>query len=140
MKQHEFEHAQRIALALTWANNKDYQAARAELKEYNAMDMLERKREQARRTIERAEAELARLESLPREPSVEDDPTPVIYFAKSFGGSKYYDYAAIKAGDGLWYTTGPRAPKGYNWPDLVNWMFSEGDEPDIGIATKWEGI
>lgn len=35
-------------------------------------------------------------------------------------GTKYR-YAAIKA-EGLWYTTGPSAPKGYSWDNLTAWL------------------
>lgn len=118
----------------------NYNQARKNLKEYNAMDSIERRRISAQRTIERAERELARLESLPKEPTLADDPNPIIYFVKSFGGSREYDYAALKAGDGKWYTTGPRSPKGYTWAELVDWMFSEGDEPVIMIGTKWKTL
>lgn len=62
--------------------------------------------------------ELARIESRPEEPVA----GTVIRFDMRFEGpfSKAYDYAAIRAGDGLWYTTGPRSPKGYN--ELLDWM------------------
>ena len=34
-----------------------------------------------------------------------------------------YDYAATRAGDGLWYVTGPRSLKGgRTWEDLVGWL------------------
>lgn len=113
--------------------------ARTELRRYNAMDPIERKREQARRTIERAEAQLARLDALPAEPILDGDPCPVIYFAKSFGGSAYYDYAAIKASDGLWYTTGPRTPKGFTWDALIEWITDGGTTPvTISLGTEWK--
>lgn len=35
-----------------------------------------------------------------------------------------YDYAAIKAGNGRWYTTGPNSPKGFTWDELMGWMNS----------------
>jgi hypothetical protein len=58
----------------------------------------------------------------------------VITFDKVFPtGTKVYHYAAMKKviteeesefGEAteLWYTTGPKAPKGYTWDELVNWM------------------
>jgi hypothetical protein len=63
----------------------------------------------------------------------EDDFSPgsVIIFDKVFyeyngrplpKPSKAYFYAAIKAPDGLWSTTGPRAPKSYTWDELIRWM------------------
>lgn len=77
------------------------------------------------------EAELARLNSLPTEPDGTDGANVVwweMVFANS-GGYRTYTYAAVKAGDGLWYTTGPRAPKGFTWDELVDWISREGVEP-----------
>lgn len=63
--------------------------------------------------------ELTRLEALPEEPPEGS----VIRFNMQFGGhGTVYDYAAIRAGDGMWYTTGPRSPKGYSWDSLLEWM------------------
>ena len=46
----------------------------------------------------------------------------VVKFRVKFrnGGVKYR-YAAIRAG-GLWYTTGPKSPKGYTWDELLDWL------------------
>lgn len=63
--------------------------------------------------------ELARLEDRPEEPP----PGSVIRFNMQFNGyGTVYDYAALHAGDGKWYTTGPRSPKGYTWDELLDWM------------------
>lgn len=63
--------------------------------------------------------ELARLEALPEEPPEGS----VIRFNMQFDGhGTVYDYAAIHCGDGKWYTTGPRSPKGYTWDQLLDWM------------------
>ena len=58
----------------------------------------------------------------------------VIRFQKTFvkGGTKY-TYAAIKAG-GLWYTTGPKSPKGYTWNEFTAWLAAT--EP----VEKWEAM
>ena len=32
-----------------------------------------------------------------------------------------YDYAALRSG-GLWYTTGPKSPKGFTWQELISWL------------------
>ena len=45
----------------------------------------------------------------------------IIKFRKRFGNSTWYRYATIKA-KGLWYTTGPRSPKGYTWDELTAWL------------------
>ena len=48
----------------------------------------------------------------------------VLKFAKRFvKDGKLYSYAAIKV-DGLWYTTGPKSPKGFTWDELVLWLVS----------------
>ncbi len=53
----------------------------------------------------------------------------VFKFEKQFveNGPSYL-YAAIKA-KGLWYTTGPKSPKGYSWIDFVLWL-------DSGVPAK----
>lgn len=86
---------------------------------------LEHRRSTLARRISRLEAEIARLESLPEEP---DANPAIVYFRKDFGG-RDYDYAAVKAGDGLWYTTGPKSPKGYTWESLVGFIYPDGVDP-----------
>lgn len=95
------------------------------------LSMLERR-------IARLQAEADRIASLPTEPQgMEEDGTNVIYFVKNFGGSNMYDYAAVKAGDNLWYTTGPRTPKGYRWEDLIAWITDDG-QTDVTIWATTE--
>lgn len=87
------------------------------------------------REAERAEQELAFYESLPAEPEVEDNEPNVVWFTKVFqNGNKTYTYAACKAGDGLWYTSGPNVPKGYTWEKLIEWIF------DGEAANLWHAI
>lgn len=73
--------------------------------------------------------ELDRLSARPPEPVA----GTVIRFTMDFNGSREYDYAAIRAGDGLWYTTGPRSPKGYTWDQLLDWM--EGNTTGFNVLT-----
>jgi hypothetical protein len=97
-----------------------------DMRDYEALER------QAARLLEHAEK--ARAE---RERFGEDDypDQAVITFDKTFpGGTRVYHYAAMKTihledqyGNnqepyGLWYTTGPKSPKGYTWDELVNWM------------------
>jgi len=90
------------------------------------------------RTIERAQAKIDFLASLPSEPAVDEDGVAVIYFRKKFSrGGRPYDYAAIKAGDGKWYTTGPASPKGYTWAMLIKWMIDGHPDIEILVATEW---
>lgn len=91
--------------------------------------------ERHRRQAEYAERRLAELEALPEEPIVEDGEPNVIWFTKVFqNGSREYTYAACKAGDGLWYTTGPNTPKGYSWEALVEWMY------DGSSCNAWHAV
>jgi hypothetical protein len=75
--------------------------------------------------------ELERLDSIPEEP--DNDPA-ILYFEKRFanGGTdrrvKAYTYVAVKAGDGKWYTSGPRSPKGYTWEELWEFLSTGVDE------------
>lgn len=86
------------------------------------------------------QAKIDYLESLPKEPVWDDDKPNVIYFQKQFSeGGRFFDYAAIKAGDGLWYTTGPRTPKGFTWQALIEWI-DEGHWPILSRATKFKSL
>ena len=84
--------------------------------------------------------ELARIESYPDEPT--DEPA-VIYWQTDFEheGSTVYDYAALRAGDGLWYTTGPRSPKGQTWDRLIDWIMEDAVPVDgLWIAVEYERV
>jgi hypothetical protein len=87
-----------------------------------------------------AEQQLAKLEALPDEPEVEGDEPNVIWFTKVFqNGSREYTYAAVKAGDRLWYTSGPNTPKGYTWEALVEWIY-DGRSAEVWHATGYEQL
>lgn len=91
-------------------------------------------------SIATLQAELIRLASLPQEPEGSE---PVIRFHKRFGpGQREYTYAAVKANDGLWYTSGPRTPKGYTWQALVEWIFDGkcDEEQSIERASKFRPL
>jgi len=82
------------------------------------------------------------LSTLPQEPATHGDAC-VIFFEKQFNrNGQWYTYAAVKA-NGLWYSTGPRAPKGFTWDQLVEWMYG-GDgairNDKIWLATEWEQV
>jgi hypothetical protein len=84
--------------------------------------------------IEALNAEKLRLALLPAEPDTDPDDGTVLWFVKTFGGFQEYTYAVVKAGDGLWYTTGPRSPKGYTWDELIEWI---GPDVEIWVASEW---
>lgn len=71
-------------------------------------------------TITAAQEELARIASLPKEPS---DPQATVTFQIQFdGNSAVYTYAARKA-VGRWFVTGPRANRnGTTWDGMVQWI------------------
>lgn len=108
-------------------------------------NMMERRIRSAERTIERAQAQIDHLLSLPDEPEVTDkDGALAIWFERRFqrGGTKY-TYAAVKAGDGLWYTTGPQSPKGYTWIQLIDWLTRYEDDHGavkVWVATEWSAL
>lgn len=92
-------------------------------------------------SIERAQAKIDYIASLPSEPPVDEDGVVVIYFKKTFGsGGRVYDYAAIKARDGRWYTTGPQSPKGYSWVQLIKWIKDGNEYDEILVADQWVTI
>lgn len=94
----------------------------------SAIEREERRMERALIMAQQAQDRIDFLASLPDEPTtIDPDGALVIWFEKKFPtGGKWYTYAAVKASDGLWYSTGPRAPKGYAWEQLVEWMFADG--------------
>lgn len=96
---------------------------------------------QALRTAERAQQRIEFLMSLPDEPVTTDpDGALVLWFERRFGGrGKVYTYAVVKAGDGLWYTTGPQSPKGYTWDQFVTWLM-EDETVVLWQATEFEPI
>lgn len=105
---------------------------------YNTIDAQV---EAATRTIERAQAKIDRLLSLPSEPVTDDpDGALVVWFTHQFNGrGKRYTYSAVKAGDGLWYTTGPSSPKGYTWAQLIDWVMGDADAT-MWVATEWSAL
>lgn len=99
--------------------------------------------EAAQHTIARAQAKIDRLMSLPNEPSTEDpDGALVVWFRRRFAiRGQEYTYAAVKASDGLWYTTGPASPKGYSWDELVQWLYDEKNEDAVmWVAAEWTPV
>lgn len=106
--------------------------------EMPALTARERRIERAQRMIERAQHEIDRLSARPDEP---DADKAVIYFEKRFSArGTDYTYAAVKAGDGLWYTTGPKAPKGYRWDALLDWIFEYDEDIEIFVAGSFEPL
>lgn len=94
---------------------------------------------------ERLDAEITRLSLLPDEPEglVDDSEYNIIAWNARFdGGSTTYYYAARKAGDGLWYTTGPRSEQGYTWTALIDWIATRAKPVDgmIWPVTEVEGV
>lgn len=103
-------------------------------------EQLEAKMARHRREAERLEAKVAELEALPGEPEVDEGEPNVIWFTKVWqNGTREYTYAAAKAGDGLWYTTGPNTPKGYTWDQLIEWVH-DGASCEIWHATGYDPI
>lgn len=108
---------------------------------YDGRDELAARRDRLEREAARLSERIAMLDNLPEEPELADGEPVVIYFARTFSkrGAKQYDYAAIKAGDGLWYTTGPRTPKGYKWPELIQWVQENGPVA-VWVATGYDAL
>lgn len=97
----------------------------------------------AQQRIAAEQARIDRLMSLPAEPTTEDpDNALVVWFQHRFNiGGQIYTYAAVKAGDDKWYTTGPASPKGYTWDQLVEWHFTAvNDDNPMYTNTEWEAL
>lgn len=88
-------------------------------------EQIESELESLERRADRLRRRLDVIEARPPEPELVDPATGplVISFQARFNpGGRVYDYAAILADDGLWYTTGPQSPKGYGWDELMDWL------------------
>lgn len=86
------------------------------------------------------QAKIDFIDSLPDEPVADDGKPNVIFFQKQFTeGGRVYDYAALQAGDGKWYTTGPRTPKGFTWQALIEWI-NEDVPTTVSRATKFKAL
>jgi hypothetical protein len=94
----------------------------------------------AERTMERAMARIEQIANRPDEPMGNPEDGIVVFFQRTFGGvGTVYTYAMVKAGDGKWYTTGPRSPKGYTWDEVLDWL--EDDlVGDLWIATEFGAL
>jgi hypothetical protein len=93
--------------------------------------------------IAQEQARIDRLAALPEEPTTEDpDGALVVWFIHQFSPrGQRYTYAAVKASDGKWYTTGPASPKGYSWDQLVEWHFTESNQDNsMYTSGEWEEI
>lgn len=103
------------------------------VQERTMISSTEREIERLERVAYEARQRAQFLRTLPTQPKrvrvVEGQKQPkagVIFFERTFGGTRVYTYAAVKASDGLWYTTGPRTPKGFQWRELIAWINAEG--------------
>src|SRR4051812_36954809 len=91
-------------------------------------DVLETEAERCRVQADWYEVEQERAQAR-RDLYPEADPFEdgtLLRFDKRFG-SKSYSYAAIRT-DGLWYSTGPKAPKGFTWAEMVEFWVDGVDE------------
>lgn len=111
--------------------------------ERKIVNTRERQIASAENSIARAQARIDRLLSMPEEPTTDDpDGALVVWFQHQFNPrSRVYTYAAVKANDGLWYTTGPASPKGYTWDQLIDWHMNEvNTDSTMWIAGGWEPL
>ena len=51
----------------------------------------------------------------------QEDGAVIAFKVRFFKGGVNYDHAALRS-QGLWYTTGPKSPKGFTWQELVSWL------------------
>lgn len=100
-----------------------------------------RKLDRLQAQIEALQKEQVRIAALPQEPTLDGDDTPVIYFRKTFGGTRAYDITAVRCENGLWYCSGSRSPNGATWDQLVDYIGqAEPELPKIIVATEWTEI
>lgn len=90
--------------------------------------------------VAQAREQLAQVQSRPAEPDYAEE--PVIRWDMRFcSHGTVYSYVALRcAADGLWYTTGPRSPKGYTWDQLMSWIESNQVVGRIWIVSDYEEL
>lgn len=87
--------------------------------------------------IRQAEKALDRVRQLDRYGEDDWEDGVVIRFDYQFQGhGTVYSYAAIKS-NGLWYSTGPRAPKAYKWDELTSWFAEAANEVEVKVVTEY---
>lgn len=70
----------------------------------------------------------------------EDEFATAMRNAQSVTMGAVFHYAAIRVND-LWYTTGPKAPKGYSWEQLLAWLDDPlPAQPIVVLANGWPGV
>lgn len=80
---------------------------------------------------------LARVARRPDEPRGH---APVVKFTKRFAArGPFYDYAAVKSGDGYWYvTTRDSDAKAYTWDELLNFVYDRfNSEKTLVACASW---
>jgi hypothetical protein len=108
-------------------------ARRRRMAEPSKEQLLQAQIDEAANIAARARLELDRLQRRPAEPL--DDRVVRFQYQFRLGGT-IYNYAAIKAGS-LWYTTGPKSPKGYTWTELLDWLAESTNAPFLSLATEF---
>lgn len=106
----------------------------------DSVDELAARRDRLEKDLDRVTRRIEILSTIPDEPLFEDGEPTVIWFNRKFHPhSDIYTYASVRAGDGLWYSTGPTAPKGYTWEKLYQWIVQD-THATIWVATTWEQL
>lgn len=97
----------------------------------------ERKADEALRKADQARAERdARIKAMERFGPDNYPDHAIIHFDYQFyEDTKVYAYAAIKC-NGLWYSTGPRAPKAYTWAQMIEWWLRSTCDVDLHYVTE----
>lgn len=105
-----------------------------------ALESAERSLRAAELAAERAMRRIEQIENRPAEPQGDPSDGIVVFFQRTFGGvGTIYTYGMVKAGDGKWYTTGPRSPKGFTWDEVMDWL-DDDLVGDLWIATEFGAL
>lgn len=107
-------------------------------KSWNSTGPIDRA-ESLRRRAERLLAQADELESLPGEPEGE---ICMVWFTKTHGNSSMrYTYAAVRANNGGWYTTGTEPRVSKTWDELLDFIGrGEPAMPQVWLCTEVEEL
>jgi hypothetical protein len=94
--------------------------------------------------VQRDKEKTEALKRLPQEPfhNPEED-APVVYFRKTFGGEKSYEYAAIHVQDRGWIITSQQRLGHIPWTGVLQFaMLREATDFDPGfyVASGWDSL
>lgn len=126
------------AVPPSWPTKTDIEPLKKEIA-MGHIDRATRLREEAERMLNQA----AELENRPSEPEPDDEGNAIVWIRVTFreGDTRHYDYAAMRAENGAWYSTGAeRAGNGSTWERLIDHFYDNCATVEVWQAVEFFSI